>query len=173
MGVVDELIDELIRTGRKLSDAECRSLREAVASVGFDPHATARAGGKLAGIPWNAQIVASRDWIPNDVRHYLRHVIAQQEWPTGTLIDEYLQSLRDAVLDEDGAILLERFPDVQRLTFLGHCGRWRGPSGGPWILVGYNLGYGYWVTGYQPDEEHFLSLQGSEGAGRQWLRPPN
>jgi hypothetical protein len=169
--VVDELIENLIRTDRDITDAELRDLRNTVASVGFDPAAKARAGTEVAGSVWQGRIIASRDHISNEVRHYLRHAIAGQEWPSGTVLDEYLQSLHDAVLDSDGAILLEQFPLVRRLTFLGHSGRWRGPSGGAWILVGYNLGYGYWVTGFQPGEDRILSLQGSEGPDRRWLQP--
>lgn len=168
--MVDELINDLIRTGREISDAECRALREAIAAVGFDPAAIVRAGTEVVGTIWQGHVIASHDRFPNDMRHYLRHVIAGREWPSGTLIHEYLQSLQEAVSDEDGAILLEQFPLVRRLTFLGRSGRWRGPSGGRWILVGYNLGYGYWVTGYQPGRDRILSLQ-TEGPDRQWLRP--
>ena len=40
--------------------------------------------------------------------HYLRHVVAQQEWPSGTTLDDYLNRLGAVVLDHRSGVLVSR-----------------------------------------------------------------
>lgn len=168
--MVDRLIQELSHSGRDITGAEFRELRRLVAEAGFDPSAVARAGVDVAGLTWRGRIAASRDWLPSEDQHYLKHVVANREWPLGATLDEYVESLRDAVRNDTGAVSLELVHATRRLTFLSPSGRWRGPGGGTWILVGYNIGYGYWSTGYQPDQRQLLAIQ-EERPDRQWLQP--
>lgn len=168
--MIDELVEDLLLTGRDITDSELHDLRRVVAAAGFSPDAVTRAGPKLSGMVWGTRSLRSNDWVPNDIQHYLLHVVVHQEWPVGTSLDEYVESLRDAVLREDGPVALDERFGVHRLSMYGRSGRWRGPFGSEWIMVGYNIGYGYWATGFQPDVEHFR-VQQREGTGRRWLRP--
>jgi hypothetical protein len=167
--VVDELIEELIRTGRDVTNAELRELRRLVADAGFGPNAISPAGGDVAGLVWQGMNIASGDWLPNETLHFLKHVVAGQEWPTGTSLDEYVQSLRDTILEEEGAVSMEQVHTFHRLTFLSSSNRWRGPNGGPWILVGYNINYAYWSTGFQPKQRQISFIQ-EERSNRRWLQ---
>jgi hypothetical protein len=171
--VVDELIEELIRTGRSITDAELRELRQSVADSGFDPTATMKASVDIAGFLWQGRTVASNDWLPNDVRHYLRHVAARVEWPVNTTPDEYVRSLADAILDQHGGVCIDKLEDTWQLTFFSKADRWRGPGSGGWILVGYNQGYGYWTTGFQPVDGLDYRPSRWQRMERQWLRHPS
>ena len=147
MSVVDQLIEELSQTGRDITDTELQDLRRWVAGVGFGPTATMKASADMAGSSWHGKIIASNDRLPNDIRHYLRHVTAREEWPVNTTLDEYIHSLSDAILDQRGGICIDKFQSTWRLTFFSRSVRWQGPGSGGWILVGYNQGHGHW----QPD----------------------
>lgn len=108
-----------------------------------------------------------------DIAHYLRHVIAGREWPSGTTLDAYVRSLQLAVLDLRSGILLEVVHGVTRLTFLALAGPWRGPEGSDWILVGYDIDYGYWTTGYQLRESLGERARRADIQERRWLREPS
>lgn len=171
--MIDELIDELIRTGRDITEDEAQNLRRVVGNLGFSPYDTMRAGTDLNGIVWQGRIIARNDQLPNDVRHYLKHVVAQGEWPSRTTIAEYVLSLREAVRDPGGGFCVDIFTTTWQLTFFGRSRAWEGQHGGEWILVGYNRGYGYWVTGFQPIKglEHVPSHV--DRLERRWLQRPS
>lgn len=171
--MVDDLIEELIRTGRDITDAELRELRRLVSRVGFGPTATMKASADMTGLSWQGKIIASNDWLPNDVRHYLRHVAAREEWPVNTMLDEYVRSLRDAILDQRGDICIDKYQSTWQLTFFSRSGRWQGPGSGGWILVGYNQGHGHWATGFQPLDGLGYRPPQFERLERQWLQHPN
>ncbi len=168
--VVDKIIESLLKADRAATIDLLRQLRTSVSLSGFDSSALTRAGSMVAGTTWQGRVIESSDRLPNSVRHYLRHVVSGKEWPTGTSFADYLESLRTTILDANGGVLLETFPMVRRLTFVAPSGPWRGPHGGPYILVGYNLGYGYWVTGFQPHDERLFNLQSASGVHLQWLQ---
>ena len=52
-----------------------------------------RGGGRLAGLVWNGRTLTGCDFLPPGEAHYLRHVIGRQEWPTGSTLNDYYQSL--------------------------------------------------------------------------------
>jgi hypothetical protein len=42
---------------------------------------------------------------------------------------------------------------------------------GRWVVVGYNPGYGYWVTGYKPADK-LKDLKKPERRPGRWMRKP-
>lgn len=170
--VIGELVEDLVQTGREITDAELHEIRRAVASAGFGPTDTMKATMDMAGLTWQGRVIASSDRLPNDERHYLRHAVAREEWPANTTLHDYIHSLSDAVLDLRGGICLDSLAATHWLTFFSRSGRWRGPASGGWILVGYNLDHGHWTTGFQPVEGLDYRPPYFERLERRWLRHP-
>lgn len=168
----DRLVEEAATGALLLTEVGLQRIRAHVASVGFDPAATSRVGLRAEGAVWRGQAVRAGDRLVTEVVHYLRHVRRGMEWPSGTTRAEYLESLRQTVLDPDGGIYVERRFGAWELTFVARSGRWRGESGGEWILVGYSPGHGFWVTGFQPDRGLDYVTQRPDGTDGRWLRRP-
>ena len=170
---IDALTLDIATTGREAATHELQWIRERVAVVGFDPNALSRAGTLLKGLTWEGRTIASSDRLPTAVVHYLRHAVARQERPAGTTLDEYSDSLRQTILAPAGGVYLERYFGVWELSFVGPSEQWRGPGGAEWILVGYETGYGFWVTGFQPrDGLDYLTQKPDRTHGR-WLQHPS
>lgn len=168
---VSRLITSLAESGRHASDEEILQIRNHVAEVGFEAGAVTKAGSRLVGHVWNGQLVQSNDRLSNTVVHYLRHVVAQGEWPSGTTVDEYIASLQSAVEDPDGGVFLNRRYSQWLLTFVAQIIDHKGFVGRQWVAVGYGVNYGYWMTGYRPRTglDDFLIDAGEEA---RWLRRP-
>lgn len=166
------LVREIAGTGRGITDGELGQVREEVARVGFDPNATTKASMLLDGLIWAGRRIASTDRLDNALAHYLRHAIVQQEWPPGTTFADYVDSLRRAVVDPGGGLYLDRYFGVWELSFVAPSGPQRGPGGADWILVGYQVEYEFWVTGFQPQAGlGYLARTPKRTDGR-WLRRP-
>jgi hypothetical protein len=104
----------------------------------------------------------------NPVVHFLRHTVAQPEWPQGITLDQYVTSLRQAVEDPENGIATENRWGRWYLSFVASAHGIVGSEGSGWILVCYSVKYDYWVTGYQPKlgSNHFnLNL----AEGERWL----
>jgi hypothetical protein len=72
---------------------------------------------------------------------YDKHVLRNEEWPEGTSPEEYLESVRETILDPRGSIYLTDHTDGGRwnLYFFGRVRRdWRGPEGSDRIVVIFN-----------------------------------
>lgn len=169
---VNDLITEIAESGREATDNEIRRIREHVAGVGYEPGGMTKAGGPIDGLLWQGQAVRSNDRIENAIVHFLRHAVAQREWPPGTTFDEYIASLRRAIADPNGWISIERPHRQWRLSFISRANDAAGPDSGGWILVGYPIEYGYWSTGYQPTLGlRHIRLNVTEG--ERWLCKPS
>ena len=168
---VNRLIHELAESRRAATDEEIQSIRVHVAGMGFDPLGTMRVGSRMEGTRWDGRTIGGSDRFSTGIAHYLLHVIHDREWPNGTSYDRYVESLRDVVIDSAGGIVASYEFDVLRLSFVSRARYQRGPGGNEWILVGYNVDYGWWTTGFQPDLnlDHF-ALAFTKGA--QWLQRP-
>lgn len=167
---VNRLILSLAESSREASDEDIQQIREHVATVGFDSSATTKAGSRAAGLTWQGTPVHSSDRLDNMTVHYLRHVLAQPEWPPGTTVAAYLASLRSTIEDPYGGILLHRRYEYWLLTFVARANNPMDFEGRQWVAVGYGVNYGYWTTGYRPRElTHFSTIV--EKGGR-WLRRP-
>lgn len=165
---VNELITEIAESGREATNNEIQQIRGHVSSVGYEPGGQTKAGTSVDGLLWQGRIIRSNDWMDNSVVHFLRHTVAQTEWPQGITFNEYITSLRHTVGDSNGGIAIEKRSGQWHLSFVASAHDTTGPDGSGWILVGYSVEYGYWVTGFQPKLglDH-LNLNPAEG-GR-WL----
>ena len=169
----DRLIVEAATGARELTPDELRRVLEHVAGAGFTPAPDTRVGGRLAGIAWQGRTLRGSDRLTSAETHYLRHVVAQQEWPPGTTLDEYLTSIREVVLDATSGILVSRmFDHYWQLTAVRRSGPFRGPRGHEWLMVEYRVGLGHWVTAFQPERGLALIAQGPARQGQRWLRQP-
>lgn len=166
------LLLEVAATGRDLTNEEIRTVRQQVAQAGYDPTGHTPAGGRLAGLSLQGQILTGKTRVRVGDAHYLRHVVMGQEWPVGTTFAAYLESLRQVVRDPQNGILLDQLQNTWQLTFAARSGRWRGPSGDEWIIVAHRINYGYWVTGFQPRGglDHLTRDPGRHN--QRWLVPP-
>jgi hypothetical protein len=167
----DQLIREAIELKRVLSDRELSIITDHVAQAGFDDANLERARGRLAGITWNGNVLKGSDMIRPAEAHFLRHVIAQQEWPPITDLATYLQSLRDVIEDPRSGLAVSRFQGAHQLTILRRSLNLRGPDGFPWVLVDYRVATGHWVTAYQPSDG-LTVLQNPHRTDLRWLRHP-
>ncbi|MSQ14861.1 MAG: hypothetical protein EXR50_03240 [Dehalococcoidia bacterium] len=135
---------------RRLTDEELQHIIEHVAGAGFDADAHERARGRLAGLNWHGQLLRGGDMLSPAEVHYLRHVIAQREWPEDTTLEAYTQSIVEAALSPAAGIFASRFRNRGwQLSVIVPTGQWLGPRGREWILVEYRLSTGHWVTAYQ------------------------
>ena len=102
-------------------------------------------------------------------RHFLRHVILQREWPDGTTMATYVESIGEVVRDPTSAVYLSRYGGAWQLGVIRRSGAYRGPGGYDWVLVEYRLETGHWVTANQPrDRLRFLGAP--ERTHLQWLQ---
>lgn len=168
---INRLIHQLAESRRPATAGEIEAIREHVASVGFDPTSMARVGDRISGLVWGGRVMHADDRLPNGQVHYLKHVMIGQEWPPGTRVGQYVESLRRAIRDPRGGIAIDSRFGFVRLTFVARSFAYQGPAGGEWILVGYTVDYGSWVTGYQPDNGLRRVVLDESKDGR-WLRRP-
>jgi len=142
----DRLILEAAAGIRELSTAELQQVLEHVARAGFDPGATERVRGRSAGLVWQGRVLKGSDRLPPAEAHYLRHVVAGQEWPPGTSLQLYLNSIQGVTLDSKSGILTSRYQGAWQLTIVRRSGSLRGPNGFAWVLVDYRVETGHRVT---------------------------
>jgi hypothetical protein len=168
---VDQLILDLGLSARDPTGRDLEAIRRHVGAAGFDPLATFPADRRVVGLRRaNGQIIQRGDAIPTAELHYLRHVVEQQEWPTGTTQAQYEASLRDlAVTLRVGILLSERPPFGWHVAIVGRTGSMRGPGGRDRVVVEYRVATGSWATGYQPREGSRFAISRLR---RRWLRLP-
>ncbi len=166
------LLLEAATRGWRLTDEELQQVLEHIARVGYDPDALEKARGKLAGLNWQGRTLRGRDMLPPAEAYYLRHVVAQREWPAGTTYEAYLDSIKDIIENPQSGVLISQFQGAWQLTIIGPSGAMQGPGGGDWIMVEYRLSTGHWITAFQP-REGLRYLEMPERTQRVWLRRPH
>ena len=165
-------ISNLLSTGRLPTSLDLHVIRQYAARSGFDPTATTRAGGRLSGLSWQGRILEGGDVLNVAEVHFLRHVVVGREWPTGTTMSEYVSSLTNAVRDDNGPVLLDVKLGVPRLTFFSQdrVSQLHGTTS--WTLVGFDVHYGYWTTGFRTPVSPEQYRQHLSSSLRRWLHPP-
>lgn len=156
-------------THRPTAD-ELQQIVAHVAQAGFDANARERVRGELAGMIWQGRMLKGSDRLPPSERHYLKHVLRRQEWPGGTNLAEYLDSLRATVLGSRTRVFASRYLGEAQLGVVGPSAAWQGPGGGRWIMVEYRPATGHWVTGYQFGR--LRELKDPQRTNLLWLRGP-
>ena len=172
-GDIDRLILDAATGRRRLTSAEIQQVLEHVARAGFDPNRLERARGRLAGLVWQGRTLAGHDLLLPAEVHYLRHVVRQQEWPAGTSLAAYVESIGTVLLDEASGVFTSRYQGAWQLGVVRRSGTLRGPGGFAWVLVEYRVATGPWVTAYQP-EQRLGELHHPRRSDLRWLRqlPP-
>jgi hypothetical protein len=168
---VSQLIAELAGSGRAATDAELRQLREHVADAGFDPNARERVRGRGAGIIWRGRTLRGRDTLPPAEAHYVRHVLGRPEWPAGTSLEEYVESIEYIILSDSSGVFLSRYQGTMQVGFLGPSRHWRGLRGKEWILVEFRVSRDHITTAFQVESPDVVASQ-AERSEFQWLRSP-
>jgi hypothetical protein len=168
---ISRFIHELLNSDREATEAEVRGLREHVAQVGFDPNARERVRGRGAGIIWRGRVIRGRDMLPPAEAHYIRHVLGDPEWPEETTFPEYLESIRQTIIDERSGIFLSYYQDRVQVGFIGRSRHWRGPNGGNWILVEYRQQLDHIMTAFQVESLDHIAAHPRRSALR-WLISP-
>lgn len=106
--------------------------------------------------------------MPPDVVHYLRHAVKRQQWPPGTTLEEYVESLRALAHDPARGVVVSRYQDFGwQLAVARRSALLRGPAGSAWVMVEYRVRIGHWVTGYQFEEDPDWAGRGRNGFGNQ------
>lgn len=113
-----------------------------VARAGFMPQPFEKAGGRLAGIVGNGRVLTASDTLPAAETHYLRHVVKQVEWPTGTTLAGYVQSLEGVIRDRASGVIVSRFRGQWHLASVRRSGPLQGPNGYPYVMVSIVYGQG-------------------------------
>lgn len=148
---VDQLILDIAVGARAPTGRELVSIRRHIAAAGFDPHAHFPPNRRVIGLPWSGgAVVHAGARIPTVELHFLRHVVAQGEWPPGTTPTQYVRCLRDLADHSRAGILISMIPPFGwHVAIVGRTEAWRGPRGFDWMLVEYRVSSGYWATGFQ------------------------
>lgn len=165
-------VDDLIRISglglHELTSGEMERVVQHVANAGFSSTEKMQVRTPIRGQYWNGKRLEIGDMIPTEVGHYLKHVIVSQEWPEGTTLEDYKQSLQEVILDPDSDIFVSKYNDAWQIGFVHENQRWRGVRGKDFILVEYKVKYGYWTTGFQPQNLKRQVFEGRENIV--WLR---
>ncbi len=147
--------DDLIRVVgvglRELTPQELNKVIEHVAKVKFNSNGKEKARKAIWGQLWNGKVIQQGDIVSPDVAHYLKHVKVNNEWPQDVELDDYIQSLKDVINNPKSGIFVSRYNEAWQIGFIDESGKWKGEKGFSHILVEYKVKYGYWVTGFQPE----------------------
>lgn len=172
LGEVDQLIVNAATGARSLDSEQLLRVREHVSSAGFSS-SRYLVGGRLEGIIWNSQALRRTDELTAAEVHYLRHGVLREEWPRGTTLEGYLQSLRGVILDPTSGLLTSIWHDrVWHLSILRRSGPVRGPEGHEWLLVEYEVATGRWTTAFQLDDGPTFLTADRRRKEQRWLRQP-
>jgi hypothetical protein len=102
---------------------------------------------------------------------HAQHVEDDRQWPEDTSTEEYLESLREVILDPRSVIYLveEEIERTLTIYFVGRVPyRWQGRHAGQRVVVLFNAERHFWITGFQAEA-------GDDYVARQhgfWARGP-
>jgi hypothetical protein len=148
--------DDLIRVVgvglRELTPSEVNRITEKIGEFGLCQELIQKVDHSIAGLIWKGKVLNSGDMISPLDAHYLKHVMVNCEWPKSTSVDQYIESLHEVIIDPKSEVLISKYHDYWQISFVGESGKWQGENGFSHILVEYRVKYGYWVTGFQPED---------------------
>ena len=110
------LVRDIGESGRDITDEELKRLRTHLAAVALVRPTVARVDDEAGGLMWEGDILKGGDWIPRLEAKYLKHVVLNQEWPDGTTIEEYAESLAETVRDPTGGVYIELDEETWKVT---------------------------------------------------------
>ena len=83
----------------------------------------------------------------------------------------YVESLRSVVLDPRSGVAVGRYQGAPQLGVVRESRELHGPQGFDWVVVQYRVGFGFWVTGYQP-VAGLREFNRPQWSDVRWLRQP-
>jgi hypothetical protein len=135
---------------RRLAGEELAHIVRHIARAGFDPNALERLRGNVVRtLRLRGEPRQPGDRLPPAEAHYLRHCVVQREWPSGTTLLGYLDSIARLLRDPASRFFVSRYQSAWQCGAIGPNRILRGPEGKAWILVDYRLITGHWVTAFQ------------------------
>jgi hypothetical protein len=168
---IARLLPGVADANRQVIDVELRLVLDQVAAAGFDPLARETARRPLQGQVWQGQTITTKTRLPPAVRHWLLHARVNAEWPVGTTLHQYVESLRQVILDPDSGVFVNRYRGALSLGVIRQTRDLHGPGGYDWILVQYRVATGHWTTGFQP-ADGLDEIDAPEWEDVRWLRRP-
>ena len=164
----DQLIRELVRTGREAMPEEIEQVVERMATAPFDPRVRS-VGQQHRGLVYQGYALGERE--PSLFYHLVKRVSVEAQWAAETTADEYLADLRRAIRatlaslvlysHRGGAIAATLVPTAASVPL-----HRQGFRALPNLVVIYSADRGIIVTGYQYSALDRLRIP--EGA--QWLK---
>jgi hypothetical protein len=156
---------------RELTPDELEHVLRHVARAGFDPGAREEVRGRLAGVVWRGRTLRGKDMLPPAEVKYVWHVLTRREWPDGTSFDDYVDSIRQVVLDPASGAFVNRYLGAWGLGIVRVSRELRGPEGHDWLLVQYRVERHHWTTAFQL-EDGLEELRKPQWSDIRWLRRP-
>ena len=111
---------------RPLTNKEIGKIDEHVAERGFNDNLLEKAGRRISGLNWQGKVIKISDRLGTGIVHYLRHVVAGNEWSAGTTLEEYYDSISQVVRDKQTKILISRYSGELQVGFTREAGKYAG-----------------------------------------------
>lgn len=165
----DELIKFASLDLRPLTNREIGKITNFVAERGFNDSLLEKAGGRLSGRKWQGNTIKGSDMLGAGVVHYLRHVVFGNEWPAGTTLEDYYESIRDVVGDSQTKMFISRYLGELQAGFVRDAGPYKGASSKGIFFVEYRISTGSVVTANQAKTIDGI-IESLERSGIIWIR---
>lgn len=166
----EKLIPALVRSEIEPTPHLLERVQGYVAGRGFDPQRMQLVDKQVAGHEWKGRLLRENDLLPTLEQHYLKHVVARQEWAEGTTITEYVQTAEDVIRNAESGILAAKVRNRWHMFFVDRVPDVRPHTGSDWVVVQYAVSEGYWWSAYRlwRGVEQLTGL--AEREGNRWLR---
>jgi hypothetical protein len=165
---IDQLIRELIQTGRPPTSAEIDAIIERIATAPFDRRNTPVPSG-MRGLSYQGQVLGDRaDAL---TYHLVKRVVTEQQWSHGTTASQYLADLSRAVRARSARLMIYarrggHMAATLTPTQLAIPPLHRSTQSRSGLFVVFSADRGIIVTGYQVSGDEEIAIP--EGA--QWLK---
>ncbi|MGQ9552882.1 MAG: hypothetical protein ACUVWR_02095 [Anaerolineae bacterium] len=143
-----------------------------VAQAGFDHTSFELVDKQLVGREWQGRSIRKGDRLPSLERHYLKHVVALEEWPEGTTLEEYVDTARRVVASNSSGIMVSRLHQRWHISFLLKDPEQRPHRASDWIVVEYDVAAGHWWSVYRPWRGPGEVTEDRRREEVRWLRHP-
>jgi hypothetical protein len=165
----EELIKFASLDLRPLTRVEIGKITNLVAERGFNDNLLEKAGGRLTGLEWQGNTIKGSDMMGSGIVHYLRHVVAGNEWPAGTTIDQYYDSISQVIKDNQTKIFVSRYSGELQIGFTRESGEYAGIKSRGLFFVEYRLKTGQVVTANQAKIIDDI-INASERSDLRWIK---
>jgi hypothetical protein len=155
---VDQLIRELVTSGRPATADEVQQILDRLATAPFDPRVLP-VRPRHQSLAYQGRTLGSH--APALFLHLTLRVVEDQQWALGTTESEYLTDLRSAPATAGARLLVyhRRGGAVAAVLAANLLASSRlGPAPEPWLYVVYSADRGTILSGYQASGVQALSI---------------